>query len=1224
MELVTLKKNGLKALKIAGWFMAGILCLLVLMVLALGVTLSFPASRVSLVEFVVNQVNERVAGIDISVNDISSPGINTWQIASLEVFLKQQLWVNIENLHLSYEVKPLLDRKLVVNYISASSIAYHHREMEGAEEKQSKEESGWPQDPWRYHVEHFEVGRLSLEGLPGGAEGKLNQLPDYTLEGNIDLFGDAAPIKLNLEAESLTPEPEAGTSTEQFAAMRIDIETHVNTDSSVTIRGNIFEAAAGEQEATSQGLISRTLQLPQTQEVDLGLALDFSKKESTYLVVIRQLDFPFQQQQVKINGKVSAALDPLDVHVEEGRILTGEQLHTVSGTLRDKTISAAISLDQFPLSLVSHWVPQIGAGQVTSQTEVGGTLDNPDIRTNSNIVVNWKGVDENIQLNAQVDGSYLSRVLQLNKLEASVKPDETSATALKAKGTWNLNDQVIDMRVGVNNLSYDLVNSISKEIPLPELPDLHATVNSADIHLTGSTAKQFAETFVDAELDGDLVYRDQPISLTARAEGSLDRWNIQVLRIRSGDNQIVAEGFFDLRGPDNALKVKLDSIAVDFLRSLDLPVPPDLKGSIDGAVALSGPIKNPAVEYQLDAGLRYPVPDAQSQLKEEDLALVASGSWSDKSIQVDNLSLTYSGFSTREPVLDATGQVNLVKKIPGMRWKINSNRIPMSLLTPYGWPDNNGELTLNLNVSVPTTDNLSSQWFESVDLDGNAFYSTRVANPTDKKSMQPVEWSLQLSSRNSESESPLWTLDSEVSIAKQGGSGNGNFSRSGQVKVKVQPKSLYRFFGDRSQLPETEVEAEFDIASLSFLWPREHQLTGIFRTDLTVSGSLDAPEIDGPLTLSSGTYVNSSLGLYFADITLNARTENQALEIDAFNAIGRDSGKLSANGRINWQEPDNAVSLDIQINEFNLVQRQDVEGQVNADMQLLGSFNRLVLSGKVEVSPLEVSIAGNPGPSIPEIDYEFASDAEEDPEATQRGGLMPTLVLDLTVNVDQQAYIRGRGLEAELEGNIDLQGPVSNLDYEGEFKTIRGEFVVFGKRFELQQGEVGFNNQSTIILVDGLYKEDDAEIRAQISGAGSELKLNLTSVPPLPEDEILARLIFGKSAQDISPIQALQLARAVQTLRGGSGGFDPIGSTREILGVDTLTVDTGKGGGLEVGAGKYLSDDVYLELERSSDPAHPWRGNVLIELTPNFSLESTTGGSGQQGASARLIWKKDY
>ena len=101
---------------------------------------------------------------------------------------------------------------------------------------------------------------------------------------------------------------------------------------------------------------------------------------------------------------------------------------------------------------------------------------------------------------------------------------------------------------------------------------------------------------------------------------------------------------------------------------------------------------------------------------------------------------------------------------------------------------------------------------------------------------------------------------------------------------------------------------------------------------------------------------------------------------------------------------------------------------------------------------------------------------------------------------------------------------------------------------------------------------------------------------------------------------------AVQTLRGGSSVFDPIGSTRDLLGVDTITIDTQDANGNEgvnLGVGKYLNEKVYLELQRTPDPSQPWKGNVEIELAPKINLESSAGGStGIEGAE--ITWKHDY
>lgn len=197
--------------------------------------------------------------------------------------------------------------------------------------------------------------------------------------------------------------------------------------------------------------------------------------------------------------------------------------------------------------------------------------------------------------------------------------------------------------------------------------------------------------------------------------------------------------------------------------------------------------------------------------------------------------------------------------------------------------------------------------------------------------------------------------------------------------------------------------------------------------------------------------------------------------------------------------------------------------------------------------------------------------------------------------------------------------------YKGEFNVIRGVFEVFGRKFVLDEGEVLFANNAIYLRIPGEYEHEDYSIRVEISGTAEDLTLDLSSVPTLPEDEILSLLIFGESVQDITPFQAIQLATAVRSLQGGGGGFDPINFTRDKLGVDTLSIEsasTDSGTGVSVGVGKYLNDRVYLELKRTPSEVQPWQGSVEIQLSPRLHLRSTTGGEGRTRAD--LLWKRDF
>ena len=64
-----------------------------------------------------------------------------------------------------------------------------------------------------------------------------------------------------------------------------------------------------------------------------------------------------------------------------------------------------------------------------------------------------------------------------------------------------------------------------------------------------------------------------------------------------------------------------------------------------------------------------------------------------------------------------------------------------------------------------------------------------------------------------------------------------------------------------------------------------------------------------------------------------------------------------------------------------------------------------------------------------------------------------------------------------------------------------------------------------------------------------------------------------------------------------------------------------QGGESAVRAGKYLNDDVYIELERGM-AEQSGRARVEVEILPNVSLEADTGQDAQSGVGIK--WRYDY
>ncbi len=395
---------------------------------------------------------------------------------------------------------------------------------------------------------------------------------------------------------------------------------------------------------------------------------------------------------------------------------------------------------------------------------------------------------------------------------------------------------------------------------------------------------------------------------------------------------------------------------------------------------------------------------------------------------------------------------------------------------------------------------------------------------------------------------------------------------------------------------------------------------------LEVAGDTNNPIFQGNLRLERGTYNNLVTGTQLEDIQVLLEGQGENLVVREARAQSG-AGEVSLSGNIVWQKEKrlqpNAVDLTLRAKDAALVQRRDLQAEVRGQVAVTGSFNELWIKGELEVFPLTANIDSAVKTRIPEIKVtEVVDDA---PVEMANESTLPVVNLDITLIAAQQAYLRGRGLDTELEGRISLSGTASKPEYRGQFATRRGRIDLFGKRFVLDDGEVLFNNGGVILRIPAVHKRSDIEIRAELHGTAEEPKLTLSSTPPLPDDEILARLIFDKPVEEMTPFEAIRLAGAVRTLTSGGGGFDPVDSAREMLGVDSLTIGsetTDQGSAYSVGVGKYLNERVYVELGRSSNPAQPWRGSVEVELTPKITLESSTNETG--GGGAELLWKKDY
>ena len=192
-----------------------------------------------------------------------------------------------------------------------------------------------------------------------------------------------------------------------------------------------------------------------------------------------------------------------------------------------------------------------------------------------------------------------------------------------------------------------------------------------------------------------------------------------------------------------------------------------------------------------------------------------------------------------------------------------------------------------------------------------------------------------------------------------------------------------------------------------------------------------------------------------------------------------------------------------------------------------------------------------------------------------------------------------------------------------------------GTTLTFTRGKVGFDGAGVTNKIDpSLDFEADSATAAGtamllVTGFASAPKIALASSPPLPQDEVLAQLLFGRSAKELGPFQYAEIAAALADLSGTtSGAANPLESVRKGLGLDRLSVGGGQAGSSSgssaatIEAGKYVANGVYVGAKQGTTGANT-QATVQIDIYKGLKAE-TDVGTGAGGNSVGLSYQFEY
>lgn len=401
-------------------------------------------------------------------------------------------------------------------------------------------------------------------------------------------------------------------------------------------------------------------------------------------------------------------------------------------------------------------------------------------------------------------------------------------------------------------------------------------------------------------------------------------------------------------------------------------------------------------------------------------------------------------------------------------------------------------------------------------------------------------------------------------------------------------------------------------------------LGGPLAIGANVRGTLASPVIAGALATRAGTLTSPTTGMQLTGMVANGRFDGSRLVLSTIFGKTPNNGQVSGHGTVDFSSVQ-GIGLDMafQATYAQLLDRDDLGATVTGPITIKSDGNGGVIAGDFLVPRSRFTLGRAAAvASIPQLQLIERNGRGDDFEPTRAAAPWR---LAIRARAPNRLMVDGLGLNSEWSMNLGIGGTVTAPQMDGVAEMVRGTYDFAGRRFDITEGTIYFEGGTTDPRLDITAQADVNGLSAtiRISGNASKPIIGFTSVPALPEDEVLSRILFGSSITALSAPEAVQLAGAVASLQGKGGMLDPINAVRKLTGLDRLRIvpaDSTTGQRTSVAVGKYVTRRTYVEL--ISDGQGYSATRVEYQVTRWLSLLASISTIGRQSAAVRV--SKDY
>jgi translocation and assembly module TamB len=350
------------------------------------------------------------------------------------------------------------------------------------------------------------------------------------------------------------------------------------------------------------------------------------------------------------------------------------------------------------------------------------------------------------------------------------------------------------------------------------------------------------------------------------------------------------------------------------------------------------------------------------------------------------------------------------------------------------------------------------------------------------------------------------------------------------------------------------------------------------------------------------------------------------------------SGRLEIDATVKGDMPDLSLEgrLEARTVEVSLADGSRVTAE--ASIQLGGRTTAPTLSGEVRI-PQAVILIPEEAPNLlpaegtavlwEETSF-AAGDSLETAPRTPRPAPMTLpegTTIDLTIRIPSRFLIRGRGLDVEMAGELQVELEEGMPTPVGSLRPVSGRLNLLGRTFRIDEGSVTFFGQDAVdpALDLGLRLDlSGTEFRVRVTGTAQAPELALSSTPEMPEGDILSFLLFGQRMDDLDSGQMGLLQDRTLDIAQSYAAARLEAAIGQRLGVDLVQIEDSleEDEATTLTVGKYLSPKALVKLEQELGGSGGSALHLEYQLIRQLFLETFV--SRELSSGAEVSWSKDY